>query len=62
MVISTYDDKEEKLGAAAAAVKLFAFLSSTQLTFLGSWKFWKSWKFKKKKKGGGGLVITSICL
>lgn len=53
MVISTYDDKEEKLGAAAAAVKLFAFLSSTQLTFLGSWKFWKSWKFKKKKKGGG---------
>lgn len=58
MVISTYDDKEEKLGAAAAAVKLFAFLSSTQLTFLGSWKLWK---FKKKKRGGG-LVITSICL
>lgn len=37
-------DKEEKLGAAAA-VKLFAFPTSTQLTFLGSWKFWKSWKF-----------------
>lgn len=48
-------DKEEKLGAAAAALKLFAFPTSTQLTFLGSWK---SWKFFLKKI----LVITSICL